>query len=162
MFPPARPRAGVEGDAAIVRFLDRQDYPAERLATDDAMSAFDGSSVLVTQFVTGRLLPSPAVGPEGNEKFAIMVDLLGPLHALPFDESVSRPGGASGEDPSREGSPRQDLLAALAFFDAVETKVAAATGERFDELRDQVCSADGGQGLPSRCSTATSSTPPIT
>lgn len=148
VFPPARPRAGVEGDAAILRFLERQDYPAERLATDDAVSAFDGSSVLVTQFVTGRLLPSPAVGAEGNEKFAIMGDLLGRLHALPFDESVSRPGGASGEDPSREGSPRQDLLAALAFLDAVDTKVAAATRERFDRLRDQVRSADDGQGLP--------------
>ena len=28
VFPPARPRAGVEGDAAILRFLERQDYPA--------------------------------------------------------------------------------------------------------------------------------------
>jgi Ser/Thr protein kinase RdoA (MazF antagonist) len=148
VFPPARPRAGVEGDAAILRFLERQDYPAERLAVDDAVSAFDGSSVLVTQFVTGRLLPSPAVGPEGSEKFAIMGDLLGRLHALPFDESVSRPGGASGEDPSREGSPRQDLLAALSFLDAVDTKVAAAGREQFDHLRDQVRSADNGQGLP--------------
>src|SRR5580704_7532458 len=30
-FPPARLRAGVEGDAAILRFLQRQDFPAERL-----------------------------------------------------------------------------------------------------------------------------------
>src|SRR3984885_5334824 len=30
-FPPARPRSGVEGDAAILRFLERQDYPAGRL-----------------------------------------------------------------------------------------------------------------------------------
>ena len=47
VFPPARPKAGVEGDAAILRFLERQDYPAERLAVDDAVSSFDGSSVLV-------------------------------------------------------------------------------------------------------------------
>ena len=148
VFPPARPRTGVEGDAAILRFLERQAYPAERPATDDPVSDFDGSSVLVTRFVPGRLLPSPAVGPEGTEKFAIMGDLLGRLHALPFDESVARPGGASGEDPSREGSPRQDLLAALAFLDVVDTKVAPATRERFDQLRDQVRSADDGQGLP--------------
>jgi Ser/Thr protein kinase RdoA (MazF antagonist) len=148
VFPPARPRAGVEGDAAILRFLERQGYPAERLALDDAVSAFDGSYVLLTRFVTGPLLPSPAVGPEGSEKFAIMGDLLGRLHALPFDESASRPGGAEGGDPSREGSPRQDLLAGLAFLDAVDTKVAAATRERFDQLRDQVRSADDGQGLP--------------
>jgi Ser/Thr protein kinase RdoA (MazF antagonist) len=148
VFPPARPRAGVEGDAAILRYLERQDYPAERLATDDAVSAFDGSSVLVTRFVAGGLLPSPAVGAEGTEKFAIMGDLLGRLHALPPDESVTRPGGASGEDPTHEGSARQDLLAALAFLDAVDTKVAAPARERFEELRDQVRSADDGQGLP--------------
>ena len=148
VFPPARPKAGVEGDAAILRFLERQDYPAERLAVDDAVSSFDGSSVLVTQCIAGRLLPSPAVGAEGVEKFAIMGDLLGRLHTLPLDESVSRPGGASGEDPRHEGSPRQDLLAALSFLDAVDTKVAAAGRERFDLLREQVLSADDGNGLP--------------
>jgi Ser/Thr protein kinase RdoA (MazF antagonist) len=141
-FPPARPRAGVEGDAAILRFLEQHDYPAERLAVDDAVSDFEGSAVLVTRFVDSVPLP------EGAAKFAIMGDLLGRLHALPFDESVGRPGGASGEDPSREGSPRQDLLAALAFLDAVDTKVPAADRERFERLRDQVCSADDGHGLP--------------
>lgn len=50
-FPPARPRAGAEGDAAVLRFLTRHDYPAERLAVDDAVSDFEGSSVLVTQFI---------------------------------------------------------------------------------------------------------------
>jgi Ser/Thr protein kinase RdoA (MazF antagonist) len=147
VFPPARPQAGVEGDATILRFLERHDYPAERLATDDAVSEFNGSSVLVTRFVPGRLLPSPAVGPEGTEKFAVMGDLLGRLHALPPDESI-RPGGASGEDPDHEGAPRQDLLAALSFLDAVDTKVAAPARKRFDQLRDQVRSADDGDGLP--------------
>jgi Ser/Thr protein kinase RdoA (MazF antagonist) len=141
-FPPARPRASVEGDAAILRFLERQDYPAERLAADDAVSDLDGSAVLVTQFVDGVQLPDSAA------KFAMMGELLGRLHALPYDESASRPGGASGEDPSREGAPRQDLLAALSFLDAVDTKVAAAERERFEQLHDQVRSADDGQGLP--------------
>jgi Ser/Thr protein kinase RdoA (MazF antagonist) len=148
VFPPARPEANVEGDATILRFLERQDYPAERLATDDAVSTFDGSSVLVTRFIEGRLLPSPAVGTEGVEKFSILGDLLGRLHALPDDESVTRLGGASGEDPGREGSPRQDLLAALAFLDAVDTKVAPPARERFEQLRDQVRTADDCQGLP--------------
>ncbi len=78
----------------------------------------------------------------------MMGELLGRLHALPYDDSVKRPGGASGEDPSREGTPRQDLLAALSFLDAVDTKVAAAERERFEQLRDQVRSADDGHGLP--------------
>jgi Ser/Thr protein kinase RdoA (MazF antagonist) len=141
-FPPARPRAGVLGDAAILRFLERQGYPAERLAADDAVSDFDGSAVLVTQFVDGAPLP------EGAAKFAMMGELLGRLHALPHDEAAGRPGGASGEDPSREGTPRQDLLAALSFLDAVDTKVAPGERGRFEQLRDQVRSADDGHGLP--------------
>src|SRR6202012_734787 len=79
--------------------------------------------------------------------FALMGDLLGRLHALPYEESAARPGGASGEDPSREGSPRQDLLAALAFLDAVDTLVGPAERDRFKQLRDQVRSADDGHGL---------------
>jgi Ser/Thr protein kinase RdoA (MazF antagonist) len=141
-FPPARPSIGVEGDAAILRFLERQDYPAERPAVDEPVSDLDGSAVLVTRFVEGGPLP------DGKEKFAMMGDLLGRLHALPYDDTASRPGGASGEDPSREGTPRQDLLAALSFLDAVDTKVAAADRERFERLRDKVRSADDGHGLP--------------
>jgi Ser/Thr protein kinase RdoA (MazF antagonist) len=141
-FPPARPRVGAEGDAEILGFLERQDYPAERLAVDDAVSDFDDGAVLVTRFVEGGQLP------DGAAKFAMMGELLGRLHALPYGDAVSRPGGASGEDPSREGTPGQDLLAALSFLDAVDTKVAAAERERFEQLRDQVRSADDGHGLP--------------
>ena len=96
----------------------------------------------MTRFVAGVQLP------DGAAKFAMMGELLGRLHALPYDETAGRPGGASGEDPSREGTPRQDLLAALSFLDAVDTKVAAAERERFEQLRDQVRSADDGHGLP--------------
>jgi hypothetical protein len=131
----------VEG-AAILRFLEREDYPAERLAVRDAVSDFDGSAVLVTRFVDGAPLP------DGAAKFAMTGELLGRLHALPHDDSVSRPGGASGEDPRREGHPRQDLLAALSFLDAIDTKVPAADRDRFERLRAKVRSADDGHGLP--------------
>src|ERR1700721_2770168 len=59
-FPPARPRTGVEGDAAVLRFLEKHDFPAERLAVDDAVSDFDGSAVLVTRFIEGVQLPDSA------------------------------------------------------------------------------------------------------
>ncbi len=141
-FPPARPRVGVEGDAAILGFLERHRYPAERLAVPDAVSDFEGGAVLVTRFVEGEQLP------DGTEKFTMMGELLGRLHALPFGEAASRPGGASGEDPSREGTPRQDLLAALSFLDAVDIEVAPTERERFERLRQAVRSADDGHGLP--------------
>ncbi len=140
-FPPARPRSGAEGDADILRFLERQGYPAERLAIDDAVSDFDGSSVLVTGFVESEALP-----PERNVE--IMADLLGRLHALPLDETVTRPGGAGGDDPSREGGPGQDLLAALSFLDAVATKVPLEKREEFERVREVVSTADVGEDLP--------------
>jgi Ser/Thr protein kinase RdoA (MazF antagonist) len=143
-YPPARPRAGAEGDAAILRFLQAQGYPAERLAVEDAVSEFEGSAVLVTQFVEGRPMP----GHLGPEEFTILGDLLGRLHALPPDDAIARPGGAQGLDPAREGAPRQDLQAGLAFLDAVDTKVAASDRPRFEQLRRRVRMADDGQGLP--------------
>lgn len=141
-FPPARPRAGAEGDAAILRFLARHDYPAERLAVDDAVSDFDGSSVLVTEFIPGEHIPP------FTDNMTVMADLLGRLHALPLDDTVTRPGGAQGVDPSREGAPSQDLLAALALLDAVDTKVPPEGRDQFDDLRDKVRAADDGDGLP--------------
>jgi Ser/Thr protein kinase RdoA (MazF antagonist) len=141
-FPPARPRAGAEGDAAILRFLARHDYPAERLAVDDAVSDFEGSSVLVTEFIHGEHIPP------FTDNMTVMADLLGRLHALPLGETVTRPGGAQGIDPSREGSPRQDLLAALALLDAVDIKVPVDRRDQFEQLRDAVRSADDGDGLP--------------
>jgi Ser/Thr protein kinase RdoA (MazF antagonist) len=141
-FPPARPRASAEGDATILRFLARHDYPAERLAVDDAVSDFEGSSVLVTEFIQGEHIPP------FTDNMTVMADLLGRLHALPLDDTVSRPGGAQGIDPSREGSPCQDLLAALALLDAADPQVSPEGRDRFEQLRDKVRSADDGEGLP--------------
>lgn len=142
VYPPARPATGVEGDAAILRVLDGCSYPAERLAVDEAVSDLDGATVLATEFVDGGPLPS------GRRKIAMMGDLLGRLHALDVEDSVSRPGGAAGDDARREGSPTQDIFAALAFLDAVDTKMAPPSRGLLDRLRQSVQSADAGEGLP--------------
>jgi Ser/Thr protein kinase RdoA (MazF antagonist) len=141
-FPPNRPRAAVEGDAAVLRFLEGGGYPAERPAVGDAVSEHEGGAVLVTRFVDGAPLPP------GPAKFAMLGGLLGRLHALPRTDAVDRPGGASGEDPGHEGAPRQDLLAALSFLDAVEPKVPTAERGGFERLRTRVRAADDGHGLP--------------
>ena len=74
--PPAGRR---EGDAAILRFLERHDYPAERLATKTrCRRSTTRPSSSPDSSPAGR---SPWPGHEGSEKFAIMGDLLGRLHA---------------------------------------------------------------------------------
>ncbi|MEM9464749.1 MAG: phosphotransferase [Actinomycetota bacterium] len=142
VYPPSRPRRGSEGDAAILRFLERHGYPAERPAVEDPVSDLDGSSVLVTEFLDGTPLP------DGLEKIAMIGDLLGRLHALEPDETVDRPGGAAGDDARREGGPAQDASAALAFLESVDTTIVGAARPRFDALRAQVVDVDVGDGLP--------------
>ena len=143
VFPPGRSRTRVEGDAAILRFLEDQGFPAERLAVDDAVSDLNDRAVLVTRFIVGEHFPIHADRP-------VLGDLLGRLHSLPLPSqgSVNRPGGATGDDPHREGRPGEDLAAALALLDSVDTKVAAENRARFEWLRDRVRSTDDGEGLP--------------
>jgi hypothetical protein len=143
VFPPGRSRTRVEGDAAILRFLEEQGFPAERLAVEDAVSDLNDRAVLVTRFIVGEHFPIRAERP-------VLADLLGRLHSLPLPSEglVRRPGGATGDDPSREGRPAQDLAAALALLDSVDTKVAADDRARFEWLRDRVRSTDDGEGLP--------------
>ena len=51
LFPDVRPRALVDGDAEILRWLEHMDYPAERLATPEPVSVLDGQPLLVTAYV---------------------------------------------------------------------------------------------------------------
>ena len=142
--------------ASAARLFRRQGYSATTLRQIAGAAKIEAGSIYyyfdskeaILDEVLDRGLRHVFVYPNGAAKFAMMGDLLGRLHALPYDETAARPGGASGEDPSREGTPRQDLLAALSFLDAVDTKVPAAGRERFEQLRDQVRSADDGHGLP--------------
>lgn len=140
VFPPARPAGG---DAVILGFLERHDFSAERLAVDDAVSEFEGSSVLATRCIESRPFPDPTA------KLGLLADFLGRLHALPLDDWIRRPGGdAAGSGPRRGGCPRQDLLAALAFLDAVDAMVATTERGQFEQLCERVRSADDGVGVP--------------
>jgi hypothetical protein len=51
---PARPVAAVRGDAEILRFLERHDFPAERLAHPEPVSSHDSVSVIVTKLLPGE------------------------------------------------------------------------------------------------------------
>lgn len=141
VFPPARPRAGAEGDAAILGFLEAHGFPAERLAAADPVTDLDGRAVLVTTFLEGDHFPPHAQRWE-------LAEVLGRLHSLPVGAAIDRPGGSTGEDPSREGGPRQEIEASLAFLNAVDTKVPSAERARFEALRARVLAADDGAGLP--------------
>lgn len=139
VFPPARTIARVQGDVAVLHLLRRHGFPAERIAADDPVSMLDRQCVMVTEALHGQT---------ANASLSEEADLLGRLHSLPLDATVSREGGAFGHDVAHEGSPGQDLFAAMSFLQSVEDRVAGAHRPRFEQLCEQIASAEVDRELP--------------
>lgn len=146
----SRPLARTEADAEVLRFLERQGFPAERCAHAEPVSVLDGRAVLVTEFVPGRRPPgSPAVRRR-------LGDLLGRLCALPPPDSeaetqaeaIRRPAGSLHHLPMFEGAPGQDLAAAAALLDDLDGRVPPQYRQVHDTLRDMLPLGDGAAGLP--------------
>jgi Ser/Thr protein kinase RdoA (MazF antagonist) len=110
VFPAARPREAVAGDAEILRFLDEHGFPAERCARAEPVSSFEGGHVLVTGFVdgvNGRPDRTPGL-------LHALGDLLGRLQTLP-DGGGARPRPAgSWHHLAAAGGGRGEDVAALA------------------------------------------------
>lgn len=109
VFPTTRAIADVSGDAEILRRLEHAGFPAERCATQDAVSELAGRGVLVTAFV-----PGPRAS--GGRAFAYLGGLLGRMHAREPGEDL-RPGGGWHHLVS-QGTPSQEIDAALALLDS--------------------------------------------
>src|SRR5579862_8032026 len=77
VFPASRPLAEIEGDAAILHFLDLHDFPSERCFPTHPVTSLDGRGVLVTGFAAGQR-PRPS-----EPTFRRLGALLGRLHNLP-------------------------------------------------------------------------------
>src|SRR5262245_19753876 len=122
VFPPERGHTAVEGDAAILQALERAGFPAERLA--GPVSALDGQSVLVTEFVAGERAPVNA------RTYAVRGALLGRLHARPA-ESL-RPGGAW-HHLCPQGTPQDEIAVLLAMLDDGALR---STVEQLDDCSD--------------------------
>jgi len=151
---PADEVSRVEGDAEILRFLASHNFPAERLANDEAVSVLDGSGVIVTEFVDGgRATDNPATNTPGT--WRELAGLLGRLHALPAaGGAVARDGGSFTHPGVQHdgvlyiGRPGDCLAAAMSSLVSVEEKVGPEGREKFEWLRDAVENADDAEGLP--------------
>jgi hypothetical protein len=79
VFDAGTPQDAVEGNAAMLRALERRGFPAERCAHAEPVSRMGSQTVLVTGFVEA--------GPPltGGRPVAILGSLLGGLHAVPGD-----------------------------------------------------------------------------
>jgi len=146
VFGPEREPAAVEGDAEVLRWLAAQDYPAERCASDDSVSALGECTVLVTEAV-------PAV-PRAQRRQTIkdaggirgLGELLGRLHTLQLDTAPTRLGG--GWHHIVDGSPADELATAADWLEQAEAEASFRDVAHFGELADALAFADGCEGLP--------------
>lgn len=139
VFPPARGLDGAQGDAAILRGLERHRFPAERCADGEPVSMLDGQAVLVTEFVEdhGPLRPGRAA--------AILGALLGKLHSAQIDGV--RAGGAW-HHLSFTGGPKAELEAANALLEQSSERVGVRELPLYHELFDEVERTDACGDLP--------------
>jgi Ser/Thr protein kinase RdoA (MazF antagonist) len=143
-FPAFRSPDAVAGDAAILRYLAANEFPAERCAAAEAVSVLDGRCVLVTEWVD----PVPQYERRGAIRAAgglrQLGRLLGRLHT--FGGSPDRPGGAWHH--LADGSPSSEIAAAGRML--AEYAPLVPDGERaaFDALCSAVTGLDAAEGLP--------------
>jgi methyltransferase (TIGR00027 family) len=142
VFPSARPAAIADADAELLRVLACSDFPAERCAHDQPVSAHCGQAVLVTEYVRGKRAPRSA------SAFRRLGDLLGRLHGLGLEEAVaSRPGGAW-HHLAYTGGPGDELAAARELLDSARDRVTGDAVCVYDDLVAALARADSGDGLP--------------
>ena len=147
VFPASRPLAAVQGDADILNWLERVEFPAERLASARPVSQVRGCPVLITRYADAvpREQRRDAIREAGGLRR--LGALLGHLSTLEVPPGApSRPGGAWHH--FAEGHPSAELAAARA---AIEERAGEASGpERagFDAVLRALDEADDGDGLP--------------
>lgn len=143
VFPPERRLDAVEGDAAVLRFLEEHDFPSERCAHADAVSALDERGVLVTTHVDGG--PADDSARTAHELGA----LLGRLQTLPpASGAAAREAGSLHHWSENGGGPREDLVAAASWLAEIEDRVSPPHRAAYDSLRDAVAGADALADLP--------------
>ncbi|MGO9973647.1 MAG: phosphotransferase enzyme family protein [Solirubrobacteraceae bacterium] len=138
-FPGAYPLTVLQGDAAILRALERAEFPAERCASTDPVSTLDGQPVLVTEYVT----PGPPMKP--GRPAAILGALLGRLHNHP---GANLRAGGGWHHLAPGGTPRDELAAARARVEDALPRVGVRELPLYHRLRDMIEEADDCDDLP--------------
>jgi len=147
VFAADRPVSEVEGDAEILRWLQAEEYPAERCAHEQPVSVMDGRPVLVTLAV-GGVRPTErrrAIKDAGG--IAGLGALLARLVALEVPSGPpSRPGGAWHHMAS--GGPSDEVAAASVSLEQAQERASARELGSFGSIADELESLDHGAGLP--------------
>jgi len=143
VFSAERGVERAQGDAEVLRFLEEQDFPAEKCARPDAVSNPGGRSVIITEFIEGAK-------PDWSEAtLRSFGEMLGLLNTLPAGSGgVARRAGALHHYSPHEGLPRNEIDAAASWLEEVKDKVPSKNRAAYESLREKIAAADDSHGLP--------------
>ena len=146
VFPSVRPLDQVEGDARILRALERQGFPAERCAGPEPVSVLDGQPVLVTGFVEG----APAAGGTGRpgKAAAILGAMLGRLHAATAGAAAGSRRGGAWHHLVMSGGPREEIAAVRSLLEESLPLLDSKARSLHTAVSDALGDADDCEGLP--------------
>ncbi|MGI8452010.1 MAG: SAM-dependent methyltransferase, partial [Streptosporangiaceae bacterium] len=139
VFAADRPIAAAEGDAALLRRLEQDEFPAERCAAREPVSAHEGQGVLVTRYLEGTRADSSRL------TCSRLGNLLGRLHTLPSDGV--RDGGGW-HHLVHQGTPAGEIAAARSLLDEAAPGLPADQQPLLAALRAELDRADGCADLP--------------
>ncbi|HVT70786.1 MAG TPA: phosphotransferase, partial [Trebonia sp.] len=146
---PARRGAAVAGDAAILRYLEAQGFPAERCATDEPVSDLDGRPLLVTEWAdpVPRRQRRDAIREAGGlRKLGALLAQLHTLDPAVGGQAAARPGGAWHH--LADGRPPAEIEAADRMLAETAPVIPDAERAAFDALRAEIAALDVADGLP--------------
>lgn len=143
IFSGNRPIERVNGDAEVLRFLELNNFPAERCASKDPVTSPGGWSILVSEYIDGqRMDPIPA-------NLRKLGSSLGLLNAIPLGSGAeTRDAGSLHHYTKVEGLPRNEIEAANYWLKEVSDQVSVNNPDVFESLREQIAGVDECEGLP--------------
>ncbi len=143
IFPAWRSLEQVEGDAAILQFLEQHGFPAERCADTEPVSALYGRGILVTEYIKGK-----SVEPD-LPTLRKLGEMLARLNMLPVEDGAfAREAGALHHYSRTGGAPENEIAAAASWLADIEDRVPEQGRKLYESLRQQVADADNCHDLP--------------
>nr|WP_242975775.1 phosphotransferase [Desulfosporosinus sp. FKB] len=126
----------------MLRYLEQQNFPAERCAHTEPVFMHEEQPVLITNFVDGTK-------PKGSAKaFYFAGVLLGRLHTLPLASGdMSRKGGAW-HHLSVQGGTREEIEAAQSFVISSEKNVSMEDRSHYETLLNELRQLDDLHDMP--------------
>ena len=140
VFLPERGESRVRHDADLLRTLENEGLPAERLAAEEPVTLMGDRPVLVTRFIPGK---NPG---KSKRDLVAVADTLGRL--LTLAPPSTDPGGSLHHVPGYEGLPSEDLRLAADLLDDLDPADVGKGREVFAALREVVEGADDLSDLP--------------